>query len=115
MSAFRGREALVDGKPWPLADDATVWLPGGVHTLEAASAGSGWRVLDFNGEVKSAERLEGGGVMLAYSSSSRAIAILEKRPDGMELDGVETAPQLAASGANWALLLPRGVHTVRMR
>jgi hypothetical protein len=105
---------LVDGKPWPLADDATVWLPAGVHTLEAASAAAGWRVLDFNGDVRSAERLEGGGVMLAYSSSSRAIAILERRPAAMELDGVETAPELVASGANWALLLPRGMHTVRI-
>jgi hypothetical protein len=105
----------VDGKPWPLADDNTVWLPAGTHTLEAGRAAAGWRVLDFNGEVRSAERLEGGGVTLAYSSSSRAIAIVEQKPAGMELDGVETAPELAASGANWALMLPRGMHTVRMR
>jgi hypothetical protein len=65
--------------------------------------------------VRSAERLAGGGVMVAYSSSSRAIAILEKRPAGMELDGIDTAPELVESGANWALLLPRGAHTVRMR
>ena len=105
--------AAVDGKPWPLANDATVWLPAGGHTLEAGTA-AGWRVLDFNGEVRSAETLPGGEVRIAYSSSSRAIAILEKRPGGVELDRVEIAPEVMASGANWALLLPRGEHRVRI-
>src|SRR5262249_6648143 len=26
--------AAVDGKPWPIADGATVWLPAGIHALE---------------------------------------------------------------------------------
>jgi hypothetical protein len=107
--------AAVDGKPWPIADDTTVWLPAGVHTLEAAPARAGRRVLDFNGEVESAETLEGGELALAYSSSSRAIAILESRPVGIELDGAVIGAEVLASGANWALLLPRGKHTAKIR
>jgi hypothetical protein len=107
--------AAVDGKPWPLADDTTVWLPPGVHTLEAAQVATGPRILDFNGEAHSAETLPGGSSQLVYSSSSRAIAILEKRPAGIELDGAETEPELLASGSNWALLLPRGKHTAKIR
>ena len=47
-----------------------------------------------------AETLPGGSSQLVYSSSSRAIAILEKRPAGIELDGAETEPELLASGSN---------------
>jgi hypothetical protein len=107
--------AAVDGKPWPLANDTTVWLPGGVHTIETAPAQVGRRVLDFNGEVQSAEILEGGELLLAYTSASRAIAILESRPGSMELDGAEAEADVLASGANWAVLLPRGKHTLKVR
>ena len=104
----------MDGKPWPIANDTTVWLPGGVHTVEVAPALVGRRVLDFNGEALSAG-LTGGELLLTYSSASRAIAILESRPVGIEMDGVGAAAEVLASGANWALLLPRGKHTVRIR
>jgi hypothetical protein len=106
--------AAVDGKPWPLTDGATVWLPAGVHRLSTLAAGPDIRVLDFNGDLQSAEALGGGELALTYSASSRAIAILEKRPSKLELDGAEAAPVLLASGANWALLLPRGRHSVRI-
>jgi hypothetical protein len=107
--------AGVDGKPWPLTDGATVWLPAGVHTLSPSATGPDTRILDFNGDVQSAEALASGELQLSYSASSRAIAILEKRPSALELDGAETAPELLASGANWALLLPRGRHSARIR
>lgn len=107
--------ALVDGKPWPLADGATVWLPSGVHTLEAAAAAPATRVLDFNGDLKSAGVGSGDEVQLSYESSSRAIAILERRPSALNLDGREIEPELLASGSNWALLLPRGRHAAGIR
>ena len=105
----------VDGKPWPFTDGSTVWLPAGAHTLEAAHERSRKpRILDFNGEILSALSLRGGGLQLAYSSSSRAIAVLERKPSGVELDGAGAAPQLLASGSNWALLLPRGRHSAKI-
>lgn len=107
--------ATVDGKPWPLSDGATVWLPSGVHKLEAATIPAESRILDFNGDLHSAEALAGGELRVAYSSSSRAIAVLEKRPSMLELDGAEVALELLASGSNWALLLPRGQHSATIR
>jgi hypothetical protein len=107
--------ALVDGKPWPLTDGATVWLPAGGHTLEAAPAGPETRMLDFNGDLQSAAVLPGGDVQFGYQSSSRAIAILEKRPSILKLDGREVDPELLSSGANWALLLPRGQHSAEIQ
>jgi hypothetical protein len=107
-------DATVDGKTWPVTDGATVWLPSGAHTLEASTTRAETRVLDFNGDLQSAEVLA-GAVILAYTSSSRAIAILEKRPSAVELDGVNAPPELLESGPGWALLLPRGRHAVRIQ
>lgn len=107
--------AVVDGKPWPVSDGSTVWLPAGAHTLAASAARVETRMLDFNGDLLSAEALPGGRLNFAYSSSSRAIAILEKRPDALELDSVLATPELLASGTHWALLLPRGRHAVNLR
>ena len=64
---------------------------------------------------RAAEILPDGELQLDYSSPSRAIAILEQRPSAMELDGVQSAPELLDSGKNWALLLPRGKHSVKIR
>jgi hypothetical protein len=107
--------ATLDGKPWPLTDGATIWVPAGVHKLSPSAAGPETRVLDFNGDLQSAEALSNGELQLDYSASSRAIAILEKRPSALEVDGAETVPELLASGPNWALLLPRGRHSAKIR
>jgi len=107
--------ALVDGKPWPLTDGSTVWLPAGGHTLEALSTGPETRILDFNGDLQSAAAPAGGQLQFTYRSSSRAIAILEKRPAILRLDGREVDPELLSSGQNWALLLPRGNHSAEIQ
>jgi hypothetical protein len=112
--AWKG-SALVDGKPWPLTDGSTVWLPAGAHTLEGAPAGPETRILDFNGDLQSAEASSGGDLQLSYQSSGRAIAILEKKPSALKLDGREMDPEMLSSGPNWALLLPRGRHAAEIQ
>ena len=79
--------ALVDGKPWPLASDTTVWLPRGFHTVEAGAKPARLRVLDFNGDVTMAA-VTGTGVEFAYQSSARAMALLDRLPASLEIDGV---------------------------
>jgi len=106
--------AKVDGKPWPITDGATVWLPAGLHTIEPSRAIATPHILDFNGDLQSAALIE-GGIAINYANSSRAIAVLERRPMSMDLDGSKTEPELLASGPNWALLLPRGKHSVIIR
>jgi hypothetical protein len=106
--------AQVDGKPWPVADGATVWLPAGTHSLEAFAGPPVSRILDFNGDLHTAEALP-NELLVAYSSSSRAIAVLERHPASIEIDGAENAVAALAAGPHWALLLPRGKHTVRIR
>jgi hypothetical protein len=64
------------------------------------------RLLDFNGTLKAAQSLP-TGIEFTYQSSARAIAILDRAPEKLELDGVP----VPFSGAT--LMLPRGKHTVR--
>jgi hypothetical protein len=102
--------ALVDGKPWPFASDTTVWLPGGAHSVEAAAQRTALRVLDFNGDLRMAG-VTSAGIEFAYESSARAMAVLERAPGRVEIDGVEQTPQLLGN----VLLLPRGQHLVTLR
>ena len=97
--------ALVDGKPWPLASDTTVWLPRGFHTVEAGAKPARLRVLDFNGDVTMAA-VTGTGIEFAYQSSARAMAVLDRLPASLAIDGVAQAPQLLGN----VLILPRGQH-----
>jgi hypothetical protein len=106
--------AKVDGKPWPVTDGTTVWLPSGSHTLEASTVPVSPRILDFNGDLQTAV-IVGSALQVVYTSSSRAIAVLDKRPSFILLDGDKTEPEVLAAGSNWALMLPRGSHTVSIR
>ncbi len=101
--------ALVDGKPWPFAGDATVWLPPGAHVIEPARERPRVRVLDFNGDLKMAAATP-AGIEFAYQSGARAMAVLELPPAKLEIDGVEQTPQMSGT----VLLLPRGQHLVRL-
>jgi hypothetical protein len=101
--------ALVDGKPWPVASDTMVWLPGGSHSVEPGSKGVGLRVTGFNGELKSASGTA-TGVQLAYRSSARALATVEPLPRRVEVDGAEVQPLMSGN----VIFLPRGQHLVAL-
>jgi hypothetical protein len=106
--------ALVDGKPWPMASDTTVWLPRGRHTVTALPATSAWaasplRIVDFNGELTMAATTP-AGLEFAYQSGARAMAVLEHAPRKLAIDGVVQEPQLLGN----VLLLPRGQHLVTL-
>ncbi len=98
--------ATVNGKLWPVSSGATVWLPPGVQVLEHSTQQPVVRLLDFNGNLKTATSMA-DGLEFTYQSSSRAIAILDKAPAKVEIDGVS----VLSSGT--VLLLPRGDHRVK--
>jgi hypothetical protein len=104
--------AIVDGKPWPVQDARTLWLPAGAHAVEASTAAPpALRVLDFNGNLTSAKAYTRGTVELSYQSSSRAIAKLSRPAAKVMIDGYPAAPGVALGDT---LLLPRGQHIVQV-
>ncbi|HET9320622.1 MAG TPA: hypothetical protein VFO27_12635 [Bryobacteraceae bacterium] len=107
-------DALVDGRPWPVTDGATLWLPPGLHTIEPAATTPAPRILDFNGDLQSADR-SNSAIDLAYESSSRAFALLDRKPVKLEIDGAPTPLTFLHSDARYSLPLPRGQHLVTIQ
>ncbi len=99
--------ALVDGRLWPAANDTTLWLPRGLHAIEAAAKQPAIRLLDINGDLKSAGAIA-GGVEFAYQSNARAMVVLERVPRQVDVDGERVRPQMAGD----VLILPKGQHLV---
>jgi hypothetical protein len=103
--------AIVDGQIWPAADDETVWLPAGAHSIEPASSQAGPRLVYFNGELKSARYRDLRTVELSYGSSGRAIALLDRSPVEIQIDGADTNLPMAEAAT---VILPRGQHVVEI-
>jgi len=100
--------AAVDGRPWPAGDGATVWLPAGSHVVAPAEPWAGPKLVRFNGELKGAGIPDARSLEVTYEASARAIAVLDRAPRKVRIDGVE-AP-LRAAGPR-SVLLPGGQHT----
>ena len=100
--------ALVDGRLWPVQDYERVWLPPGRHVVEAGRTEPALRVEDLNADLQSATATQ-RGVEIAYRSSSRAFAKLNRAARRMEVDG-QSAPLTNLPGN--LLALPRGQHLV---
>jgi hypothetical protein len=105
--------AIVNGHLWPVRSDTTLWLPAGTSVVEPSSKASDLRVVDFNGELHSANS-SAKGLELSYQSNSRALAMLNTRPRKVEIDGALFTERLLGSGAGFVLSLPRGQHIVQL-
>jgi hypothetical protein len=105
--------ALVNGHPWPVLSDTTLWLPAGSSVAEPAPKECILRLLDLNGDLRSAS-VVADGLRFSYQSGARALAVLNARPRKFELDGVRGDPQIRESGPNFVLTLPHGQHVVQL-
>jgi hypothetical protein len=101
--------AMVDGRPWPFANEQAVWLASGHHTLQPAPMQPPLRILDFNGTLKTAS-VTSTGVEFSYESSARAMVRFERPVSRIEIDGVAAD----ASQSDAVLLLPRGQHFIKV-
>jgi hypothetical protein len=101
--------ALVDGQRWPAADDETVWLPAGSHSVELAPPQSGPRLLRLNGELRAARAVNATTIEFSYQAAARAIAVLDRPVRRIQVDGADEAPVRAGPAT---LLLPRGQHVI---
>src|SRR5579862_9482098 len=103
--------ALVNGRLWPVHSDTMLWLPSGPNVIEPAPKDSALRMVDFNGDLRSAS-VVGDGLRFSYGSSARAIALLNARPSRVEIDGARRDFELRESSTGFVLTLPRGEHVV---
>ena len=101
--------ARVDGQVWPAADDRTLWIPSGAHTVEPAESRSGPRLLRLNGDLRAAKIANPTTIEFSYQSAARAIAVLDRAPVRLKLDGTDS--KMTSAGTH-TLLLPRGQHVV---
>src|SRR4029077_14529289 len=97
----------VDGAPWPVRNQNTVWLPVGKHTVEPASSDTPFRIVGFNGTLLQA-RWTGSAAEFEYQSDSRAAALLDRVPGSVRVDGKDAT--LIPAGDHTTVLLPRGRH-----
>ena len=108
--------ALVNGRPWPVRSDTTLWLPPGPNVVEPAPASGtkdAMRIVDFNGDLRSASTV-GDGLRFNYGSTARALAVLNARPRKFEIDGTPGTPRITPAGSAFILTLPRGQHVVQL-
>ena len=108
--AWRG-PVRVNGRPWPVNDGATVWLPAGKHQLTPATGPSRVRMLRFTGDLLAARSFE-NGLEFSYASRSRAIALTSRPPATVIIDGRQSDVKILSAERHWAILLPRGHHRV---
>jgi hypothetical protein len=106
--------AQVDGAVWPVVDADSVWLPAGRHTIEPAAVPPPGRILRFTGDLLGAQ-VVGRSVSVRYKSSARAVALLDRRPAAVFIDGAAIEADLMAAPRHWSLRLPRGEHTVALQ
>ena len=105
--------ARVNGRPWPVRNDTTLWLPAGHTVVEPVQKEAAARLLDFNGNLHSGS-VSADALEFSYQSNARAIAVLNASPRTIEIDGAVVHPRIAVSGANFVVLLPRGQHVVQV-
>lgn len=105
--------ALVNGRPWPVRSDDMLWLPAGSMVVEPAQKEPAPRILDFNGDLRSASA-SADALEFSYESGARALALVNARPSKLEIDGAPEQPRILESGANFMLVLPRGQHIVNL-
>jgi hypothetical protein len=103
--------ALVDGRSWPASDGETIWLPAGRHTIQAGPATASPHLMRLNGSLESIHGLGRNGLEFAYRSDSRAIAILDRAPTAVLIDGAAVKLRLCGPAV---LLLPSGRHVVTL-
>jgi len=103
--------AKVNGRLWPIANPDTLWLPPGPVAVEPAQQAPPLRILDFNGDVKTASAYS-GAVEISYNSSHRAIAVLDRLPGAVEIDGSLASVEWLKAKDRHVILLPKGQHVV---
>jgi hypothetical protein len=111
----------LNGQVWPFNDAGQILVPPGRHVFIKEQPR--FRLVDLSNlrlrlGTFSAELLTGSttqrGLHIEYATPTRAIALLNKRPYRVFVDGQEFEPETTYSQGDWSLLLPSGSHQVEI-
>lgn len=105
--------AVVDGRVWPAGDGNLIWLTPGPHVIEPASGAAPMHLTDFSGWLQTAVATE-RGIEFSYQSDSRALAILDRKPVAIHVDGEPSSLPVWGGEHGFVLPLPRGQHIVTL-
>ncbi len=59
-------------------------------------------------------RHEANGLDFDYTSESRGLLVLDRRPGAIRIDGALANPRILEARRHWTVMLPRGRHGVRI-
>lgn len=104
---------IVDGKPWPVRANGTVWLPAGTRTVTTGANAVSLPILDLNAELEKASATE-AATEITYRSSSRALVLVPVMPKTVEVDGHPITPRFWPAPDGVVLELPPGQHRVKL-
>jgi len=111
----------VNGKIWPGWGDNAVFMPAGKYRISPLErkfhlmdkSALDIRLLRFSGNMNSlAPTLD--GFEFSYDSALRTIALLNREPHEILIDGRNTDVRSIGYAGNWIVLLPSGKHRVEV-
>ncbi len=109
----------VDDQIWPGWSDTDVLIPGGNHRITAArrkfslfdTSVLDIRLVRFTGNLDTLVPSE-RGLQFGYDSQLRAVALFNRRPHEVHIDGEPYAEPPVSYSGRWSVRLPRGKHKV---
>ena len=111
----------VDGKIWPGWGDSTIIMPTGKHRISldrprfqlVDKSALDIRLLRFTGEITSLAP-NPQGFEFTYNSMLRAMALLNREPNEVRVDGQPYRARSATYAGYWNIGLPSGSHRVEI-
>jgi hypothetical protein len=111
----------VNGRIWPGWGENSVFMPAGKHQISPIErrfqlmdrSALDMRLLRFSGDMDSLTPTQ-QGFEFAYDSPLRTIALLNREPHEIQIDGRKTDLQPVAYAGNWNIRLPSGKHRVEI-
>lgn len=111
----------IDDQLWPGWGENEVFIPGGKHRITAGE--NKYRLLDTSvldlhllrctanlNALESTKR----GIGFSYESRMRAVALFNRRPFEIEVDGQPLSEEPIHYSGHWSVRLPRGAHKVEV-
>jgi uncharacterized protein YdaL len=111
----------VDDQLWPGWGESEVFIPGGSHSITAAerkfsfvdTSVLDFRLLRFTGNLNTLKPTD-RGVEFSYDSLMRTLALFNRQPHEIRVDGNLYAEPAVHYASHWSVRLPRGQHKVEV-